>query len=118
MPLEAQTEAATVLGNGVSPKSGRRGFGPKSITSLLARLGLRFDDPAVEDHQCRLRHLGSDQPDRRALVDTVPVHGRLPRIRDFFCRQLSPKHEEVVAGILGALLRRCHGLHVSLDRAL
>jgi len=49
MPLESQTEAATVLGNGVSPKSGRRGFGPKSIASLLARLGLRFGDPAVED---------------------------------------------------------------------
>ena len=51
MPLEssAQTEAATDLGNGVSPKSGRRGFGPKPIASLLARLGLRFDDPAVED---------------------------------------------------------------------
>ena len=49
MPLESQTEAATVLGNGVSPKSGRRGFWPKSIASLLARLGLRFGDPTVED---------------------------------------------------------------------
>src|SRR5215470_17971042 len=51
MPLEssAQTEAATDLGNGVRPKSGRRGFGPKPIASLLARLGLRFGDPAVED---------------------------------------------------------------------
>src|SRR6516164_10696210 len=51
MPLEssAQTKAATDLGNGVSPKSGRRGFGPKPIASLLTRLGLRFDDPAVED---------------------------------------------------------------------
>jgi hypothetical protein len=51
MSLEssAQTKAATVLANGVSPKSGRRRFGPKPIASLLARLGLRFGDPAVED---------------------------------------------------------------------
>ena len=51
MPLEssAQTDAATDLRNGVSPKSGRRGVGPKPIASLLTRFGLRFDDPAVED---------------------------------------------------------------------
>jgi len=51
MPLEssAQTEASTDLRNGVSPKSGRRGVWPKPIASLLVRLGLRFDDPAVED---------------------------------------------------------------------
>ena len=48
MPLEssAQTEAATDLRNGVSPKSARRGVWPKPIASLLVRLGLRFGDPA------------------------------------------------------------------------
>src|SRR5262249_56348452 len=51
MPLEspAQTAAATDLRNGVSPKSRRRGVGPKPSASLLTRLGLMFDDPAVED---------------------------------------------------------------------
>jgi TIR domain len=51
MPLEssAQTDAATDLRNGVSPKSGRRGVRPKPIASVLTRVGLRFDDPAVED---------------------------------------------------------------------
>jgi hypothetical protein len=51
MPLEssAETDAATDLRNGVSPKSGRRGVGPKPIASLLTRLGLRFDNPTFED---------------------------------------------------------------------
>ena len=51
MPLEpsAQTDAATDLRSGVSPKSGHRRVGPKPIASVLTRLGLRFDDPAVED---------------------------------------------------------------------
>jgi hypothetical protein len=37
MPAESstQTEAATDLAKGVSPKSGRRGFGPKRIPSLF-----------------------------------------------------------------------------------
>src|SRR5262249_32529955 len=56
MPLEspAQTAAATDLRNGVSPKSRRRGVGPKPSASLLTRLGLMFDDPAVEDQYTAL----------------------------------------------------------------
>src|SRR5215831_15179660 len=143
MPLEssAQTDAATDLRNGVSLKSGRRGVGPKPIASLLTRLGLRFDDPAVEDQYKALFAEHAIYRTRIAMglaVVTNAVFGiwdltsasgglmstrfrymvAFPAFAIFFCWQLSPKHEEVVAGILGALLPCCHGLHVSFGRAL
>lgn len=51
MPTESslQTRPGTKLGNGMPPNAGRLGFGLKAVVALLARLGLRFEDPALED---------------------------------------------------------------------
>lgn len=51
MPTESplQSRLGTILRNGTRRSAGRLDFGLKAVALLLTRLGLRFEDPALED---------------------------------------------------------------------